>query len=108
MTLLEALNLLKQQSSPVLKTHEAAGLLKLSRPHTSQVLRRLALQDNIIALKRGLWLIDLSLDGYQLTSYMTAPFPGYVSLQSALYLHGMISQIPDLIYVMTTVVRPPI
>jgi hypothetical protein len=31
--------------------------------------------------------------------YLTVPLPAYVSFQSALYLHGMISQIPQVIYV---------
>ncbi|MBI5192923.1 MAG: hypothetical protein HZA08_05715 [Nitrospirae bacterium] len=30
--------------------------------------------------------------------YLTAPFPSYISLQSALYYHGMISQIPAVTY----------
>jgi predicted transcriptional regulator of viral defense system len=29
---------------------------------------------------------------------LTAPFPAYVSLQSALYLHGMVSQVPAVTY----------
>lgn len=33
-----------------------------------------------------------------LPEYLTAPFPAYVSLQSALYLHGMISQVPSVTY----------
>jgi predicted transcriptional regulator of viral defense system len=32
---------------------------------------------------------------------LTAPYPSYVSLQSALYLHGMISQIPQVTYVVS-------
>ena len=33
--------------------------------------------------------------------FLTAPFPAYVSLQSALYLHGMISQVPSVTYAVT-------
>ena len=33
--------------------------------------------------------------------YLTAPFPSYVSLQSALFYHGMISQIPSVTYVVS-------
>jgi len=36
-----------------------------------------------------------------LLEFLTAPFPAYVSLQSALYLHGMISQVPALTYAVT-------
>jgi hypothetical protein len=37
-------------------------------------------------------------DALALPGYLTAPFPAYVSLQSALYRHGMISQIPSVTY----------
>ena len=37
-------------------------------------------------------------DPLELVPHMTAPFPSYVSLQSALYYHDMISQIPEVIY----------
>ena len=30
--------------------------------------------------------------------YLTLPFPSYISLQSALYFHGIIMQIPSIIY----------
>lgn len=32
---------------------------------------------------------------------MTAPYPSYVSLQTALYRHGMIDQIPSMIFVVS-------
>ena len=38
------------------------------------------------------------MDPLALPEYLTAPFPAYVSLQSALYLHGMISQVPAVTY----------
>ena len=40
----------------------------------------------------------LGLDPLALPEYLTFPFPAYVSLQSALYLHGMIPQIPSVTY----------
>jgi predicted transcriptional regulator of viral defense system len=33
-----------------------------------------------------------------LSEYLAAPFPGYISMQSALYYHGMISQVPAITY----------
>ena len=47
----------------------------------------------------GLWATDLSLDPLRLPEYLTAPLPSYVSFQSALFFHGMISQIPNVIVV---------
>jgi len=101
MTLIEALTLLKNTGEPVLKTHEAAAILNVSKAHASQVLGRLAKSNCIISLKRGLWLLDEKQNGFLLAPYITAPFPNYISLQSALYFHEMISQIPDTIYLIT-------
>ena len=53
-------------------------------------------------LRRGLWSIGQSIDPLTLAPYLTAPFPSYISLQTALHVHGMISQIPSLIYAVTT------
>ena len=43
--------------------------------------------------------------------YLTAPTPCYLSLQSALYFHGMVSQIPQRLYVVspgrTRLIRTP-
>lgn len=101
MNLLQALHLLEEVSCPVLKTQEAAAILKITKPHASQILRRLSHNSCIISLKRGLWLIDKNLDSLLLAPYIAAPFPSYISLQSALYFHDMISQIPDTIYLIT-------
>jgi len=49
-------------------------------------------------LKRGLWAIPERLEPLTLVPHLTAPFPSYVSLPSALYYHNMVSQIPEVIY----------
>jgi predicted transcriptional regulator of viral defense system len=36
-----------------------------------------------------------------LPEFLTAPFPAYVSLQSGLSLHGMVSQVPSVTYAVT-------
>jgi hypothetical protein len=50
-------------------------------------------------LRHGLWSLDPHIEPMLLVEHLTAPFPAYVSLQSALHLHGMISQVPQVIYV---------
>ena len=37
-------------------------------------------------------------DPYRLPEYLTAPMPSYLSLQTALHLHGMVEQIPQAFY----------
>ena len=55
----------------------------------------------MIRLRRGVWALPNRVDPLALPEYLTAPFPAYVSLQSALYLHGMISQMPAVTYAVT-------
>jgi predicted transcriptional regulator of viral defense system len=45
-------------------------------------------------LRRGLWALDPAIEPFVVAPYLTAPFPAYVSLWSALSHHGMIEQIP--------------
>ncbi len=46
-----------------------------------------------------LWTLAAEIDPLRLPEHLTAPYPAYVSLQSALSLHGMISQVPHVVYV---------
>jgi len=49
-------------------------------------------------LARGLWVIGEKTEPLALPELLTSPFPAYVSLQSALYYRGMISQMPGVTY----------
>ncbi len=101
MRLLSALKVLQSVKVPVMKTEDVAYKLGLSNGHASQVLRRLAMEKHIIHLSRGLWVIDLQLNPLLIPEYLVEPFPCYISLQTALYHHGMIDQIPRVITVVS-------
>lgn len=101
MNLLSALKILQNVGIPVMETGDVAYKLGLSNEHASQVLRRLALEKHIVHLSRGVWIIDLQVNPLVLPEYLVAPFPCYVSLQTALYHHGMIDQIPRVITVVS-------
>ena len=60
----------------------------------SHLLRRLADAGVVLAIRRGLWALELNVDPMQLAVWVTAPYPSYVSLWSALHAHGMLAQIP--------------
>lgn len=64
-------------------------------------MERLASADLIRPVRRGLWSLDPRLDPYVLAGYVVAPYPAYVSLWSALYLHGVIDQIPQTIFLVS-------
>lgn len=95
------LKMLQKIGVPVVATEDVALKLGLSNEYASQVLRRLALEKHIVHLSRGLWAIDLQVNPLNLPEYLVAPFPCYVSLQTALYHHGMIEQIPRVITVVS-------
>ncbi len=92
------LSRLKMTGQQILRTADACALLNISRDHASHILSRLEESGHLVRIKNGLWCFSGKTDAMQLAEFLTAPFPSYISLQSALYLHGMISQIPASTY----------
>ena len=90
---------LQRLGKPVITTAEAAARWRATRSATSRMMGRLASAGLVRPLRRGFWSLLRDNDPLILPEYLTAPFPAYISFQSALHLHGMISQIPSVIYV---------
>jgi predicted transcriptional regulator of viral defense system len=102
MTSAEALARLRAFGIPLLDTSEAAAALELATPATTQTLGRLAAAKLVQRIRPGVWYVDARAPNlYALADAITAPFPSYVSLQSALYAHGMIEQIPGVTYLIS-------
>lgn len=97
----EALARLRRLSVPTVTTADAAAVLRLSTAAASHTLRRLTRAELMVSVRRGLWVLDRDIDPLLLPEYLTAPYPSYVSLQTALYRHGLISQIPSITYAVT-------
>jgi predicted transcriptional regulator of viral defense system len=83
----------------VVTTNDVTLALRVERSAATQTLKRLAAEGLLKKIRHGLWAIDPALDPLLLPEYLTAPLPSYVSFQSALYLRGMVSQVPEVIYV---------
>jgi predicted transcriptional regulator of viral defense system len=83
----------------VVTTNDVSLALGIERSAATHTLKRLAAAKLLKRIRHGLWALDPTLDPLLLPGYLTAPFPSYVSLQSALFLRGMVSQIPEIIYV---------
>lgn len=83
---------------PVFQTSDVAAYLGVGNAHASKLLARLAASGHLTKLGRGRWGFKDRIDLFALPEYLTSPYPSYVSLQSALYHHGMISQIPSVLY----------
>lgn len=98
MTLLDAFTRLVAMHEPAFQTTDAGAHLGIASAHASKVLARLTAAGSIVRLRRGVWAFPNELDPLALPAHLTAPFPSYVSLQSALYFHGMISQVPEVTY----------
>ncbi len=98
MKLIDAYAKIKDLNIKFFYTNDISTYLKIEPSHASKVLKRLEESKLLINLSRGLWIFANSVDRLTLPSILTSPFPTYISLQTALYYHGMISQIPDTIY----------
>ncbi len=98
MRLTNVLARLKELKTPVFRTADVMVYLGIEKDHASKLLARLEDSGHIVRVKRGLWVFPEGLDPLELPEYLTAPFPSYISMQSALYYHGMLSQIPTITY----------
>lgn len=97
----KALGLLRGFKTPAFTTADAAVRLGLSGEAASQTLRRLEAAGLAQSVRRGLWTIEGRGEPLALAEYLTAPHLAYVSLQSALHIHGMIEQIPGVTYLVS-------
>jgi predicted transcriptional regulator of viral defense system len=98
MRALDAYADLRRFGKPVFTTDDAAVRMRVPPSAASRTLARLAERGLLRRIRHGLWSIDADVDPLLLPEYLTAPLPSYVSLQSALYHHGMIEQIPQVVY----------
>lgn len=95
--------------SPVFSTAEVAELAGITLSNASRDLARLEREGMVTRINRGLWAVPTHPDfsPYAVVPHLFAEQPGgYVSLLSALNLHGMIEQIPRVVHVVTTRQRP--
>lgn len=100
----DAISLLRKTDSLVFTTREFSMLAGITVTFASQMLRRLAAKGRITRLYQGLWADaerpDFNI--YVVTPYLTRPHPAAVSMLTALHLHGMIEQIPQVVDVVST------
>ncbi len=98
MRLIDAYQKLEQLNDAAVQTRNAAGVLEIDVAHASKILERLAQAGLVVFLCKGLWAFPKRMDPLLLPRYCAAPFACYVSLQTALYQHDMIMQVPSVIY----------
>jgi predicted transcriptional regulator of viral defense system len=89
---------LRKLGVPAISTADAASVLGRDTDGANKTLRRLAASGLVAPVCRGLWSLAPMIDPLLLPDFLTAPWPSYVSLQTALYHHGLIEQIPAVVY----------
>jgi predicted transcriptional regulator of viral defense system len=98
MKLTDVITKLKSLDQPILYNSDVSARLVLSRGHTSKIMSRLVEANFAVKITRGRWLIGDKVDRLLIPEYLTSPSPSYISLQTALFHHGLISQIPQTVY----------
>ena len=102
MTSLEVLRRLIEFEVPLVETRDVAEILQRSKDSAAKYLAGLRRQHFVEKIGRGKWVIkDSEFDPLQVAEFITAPHESYISLQTALFHHGMIEQIPTRIYAVT-------
>jgi predicted transcriptional regulator of viral defense system len=95
----EAYATLRKLGVPALDTADAAAALQVSVGAAAKTLARLGAAGLVSQVRHGTWWLDGAVDPYRLPPYLTAPLESYLSMQTALHLHGLVEQVPEVFYV---------
>lgn len=101
MNAIDALARLQSLGIPIIETGDAAAVLGEETSAASHTLARLGAAGLVHRVRHGVWWIDGEVDPLRLAGRLTHPFDSYVSLHTALHVHGLIEQIPDVVYAVT-------
>ena len=98
MNSLDAFARLRGLGVPVVTTADAAVALGQTSSAAGMTMARLCRAGLVTKIRHGIYWIDGTPDPYRLPEYLSAPYPSYVSLLTALQMHGLIEQIPQVVY----------
>lgn len=102
MTALEFLRQLNRLNVPLVQTKDVADVMDITVGSAGKYLKLLMEQGFVEKVVHGKWAIKNSeFDPLQGAEFITAPKESYISLQTALFYHGMIEQIPTQMYAVT-------
>jgi len=95
---------IKKAGRPVFTTHELTALSGKSPSTVVHSLRRLAKQGLLMKIYRGVWAETgpRALSPFEIIPYLFPRQRVYVSFISALHLHGIVEQIPQVITLAST------
>jgi predicted transcriptional regulator of viral defense system len=98
MNQVEALARIESLGQPVFQTKDVTAAVGVTPTNANKIATRLAASGFLIRLARGRWMLARERNKLLVPEELTAPYPAYISLQTALYHHGMVSQIPTVTY----------
>lgn len=100
----DILTFIKRMERPVFTTHELTTLSGKSPSTVVHSLRRLAQQGLLVKIYRGVWAEPgrRTLSPFEIIPYLFPRQRVYVSFISALHLHGIVEQIPQVITLAST------
>ncbi len=90
----------------VFSLKDAVKILHVSRPYAGLFLRRCANKGLISRVENGLYYRNHGTNEYMVASRIV--YPSYVSMVSALAYYGLTTQIPNIVYVVSTKGHRPI
>ena len=95
---------IKELRRPVFTTHELAAVSGKSSSVVTQAMNVLVTQGVIVKVYRGIWAEagNEAVSPYHVIPFLFPRHRAYVSFISALHLHGIIEQIPQMITVAST------
>src|SRR3989304_3129118 len=94
---------IKQLKRPIFTTHKLNSLSGKSASAVTQALNYLVKQGLLTKVYRGVWVeADQKISPYSLAPFLKPENRVYVSFLSALHLHGIIEQIPQVITLAST------
>lgn len=100
MNQMEALQKIQGLGVASFETRDVSALLQVSPANASVLLSRLAGRELVVRLARGKWILGTGSRSL-VAEQVAAPYPAYVSLQSALFRHGAIGQVPAITFAVT-------
>lgn len=100
---LDIISVLHRHRLRIFTTADFRTLTNLSATAATQTLRRLAARQLVLRIKRGVWVNGLAgAHAFEAVPFLTAPWPAYVSLHSALSHADIVAEIPHVIYGVTS------
>jgi predicted transcriptional regulator of viral defense system len=102
MTAVEILSVIKKFQTPLIRTRDVADTMHISIHSAGKYLETLRGKSFVDKIGHGKWIVkDGDFDPLQVAEFLVAPKESYISLQTALFYHGLIEQIPARVYSVT-------